>query len=146
MRLFRTSQLMLSLLFCICSHFPFSVYRLGFFLPCISINAITLRLPCKHQSEYDVKREDVVLQGYVFETLLFTSERECQLHCLMNQMCGSMNIEKTGEQRCELNNITAFDVEGGAAFKSKPRWKYISSNYSQTVVRISPFAAFSCSH
>ena len=57
----------------------------------------------------------------------------------MNQMCGSMNIEKTGEQRCELNNITALDVEGSAAFKSKPGWKYISSNYSRTVVSISLF-------
>ena len=124
----------------------FSIVRLALFLPCISIYANILRLPCKHQSKYDIKKEHVVLQGYVFETLFFISERECQLECLMNQMCGSMNFEKTGEQRCELNSITALDVKDNAAFKSKPGWKYISSNYSRTLVSISPFLAFSSSH
>lgn len=57
----------------------------------------------------------------------------------MNEKCGSMNIEKTGDQRCELNNITALDLEGNASFKSKPGWKYISSNYSRTMVSVNPF-------
>lgn len=52
----------------------------------------------------------------------------------MNHKCGSMNIEEKGDQRCELNNITALDVVDFLSWKSRPDWKFISSNYSGTAV------------
>ena len=66
-------------------------------------------------------RLDYALVGHIMSTAVVVDEFECQLKCLENESCKSINVH-TDIHICELNNITRQMKPGD--FKWKKGSKY----------------------
>ena len=72
---------------------------------------------------------DHVLLGHAMDTVTVVDEFECQLKCIENKSCKSVNVHPVGNsaQRCicELNNKNRHMKSGG--FKWKKEFTYYGS-------------------
>ena len=98
-------------------------------------NAEILRLPYKHFANFSIIMPHIVLQGSVIATLLYKSERECRIDCMMNRLCKSFNRENQGDQRCELNNRTFEDILDNNIVVFRLGWTLHSTDYDYPLVR-----------
>ena len=66
--------------------------------------------------------------GHVIQTTVVVDEFECQLNCMGNSSCKSINVRRgdsSGKRSCELNNTTRQMKPGH--FKKKKGSTYYSS-------------------
>ncbi len=100
-----------------------------------------LRLSCKEYGNFSIVKENAVLQGSVLTTFAKATTAECEVKCLFNEQCNSINVEK-GDKTCELNGKSVADYGiGEKQLVTKNNWVYKSTSYNDIQVSISiPFA------
>ena len=70
-------------------------------------------------------------------TFMFAEISECQSHCMFQDGCQSINYQKSGENICELNNITTEDVRYEVNLTERKGWTYMTTDHKYTQVSIS---------
>ncbi len=87
-----------------------------------------LRLSCKEYGNFSIVKENAVLQGSVLTTFAKATTAECEVKCLFNEQCNSINAEK-GDKTCELNgkSVTDYGI-GEKQLVTKNNWVYKSTS------------------
>ena len=79
---------------------------------------------------------NTVLQGSIIKTLLKKSQEECEVECVNEFACKSINSENAGQNTCELNSESASDPSDNVTLTAKSGWTFKSTNYSDPLVRM----------
>ena len=98
-----------------------------------------LRLQCQMSVNFSVVIENAALTGAVVQSSELAEMGECQLACLMNEQCQSINYQNIGDHKCEINKDKVY----GHATKDVPTyfplvprygWTYMSSDTQASVI------------
>ena len=92
-----------------------------------------LRLPCKTESNFEVKLEGHILKNCVLEESSVTSVEQCFEKCENHAKCKSVNHKQAGENNCQLNSKLK-EVSPAIDFAASSSWTYYATNHSRTNV------------
>ncbi|XP_065060945.1 uncharacterized protein LOC135688147 isoform X3 [Rhopilema esculentum] len=94
-----------------------------------------LRRSCGDYANFSYVALDKVLEGEKITTLIVPSEEECELACVDELQCKSINIEKSKKaRRCELNKRSTADASDGVALTPRSGWVYKSTSYTDKLI------------
>ena len=84
-------------------------------------------------------KPDVVFVGRVLEQFTSMTKEQCLEKCVFgNKQCKSFNTEHAGNKACQLlANASDSRVVQINELVSKPGWSYVSTDYSESLVRSS---------
>ncbi|XP_065061134.1 uncharacterized protein LOC135688284 [Rhopilema esculentum] len=100
-----------------------------------SVNGRILRRSCGDYANFSYVEQDKVLQGEKITTVIVPSEEECELACVDELQCKSINIEKSKKaRRCELNKRSTADASDGVALTPKQGWVYKSTSFTENLI------------
>ena len=111
---------------------PFRSLFLAMLSLCCGCYGFILRTPCKVEADFSVFENGKVLTGAFLANLTNKSEIECEMACVDNLECKSINYN-AAELLCQLSNKV--NGETGTSITSAGGWKYKSTNYQTTLVR-----------
>ena len=93
------------------------------------LHGYILRLPCLTYGKFTIIKNDAALQGYVLTTFLSTDAKTCELECLQNKRCKSINTHDDNET-CELNGESTEEWASSAVLTPAIGWTYKSTDYN----------------
>eukprot|EP00795_Rhopilema_esculentum_P006736 gene6736-12299_t len=100
-----------------------------------SVNGRILRRSCGDYADFSYVELDKVLEGEKIKTVIVPSEEECELACVDELQCKSINIEKSkNARRCELNKRSTADASDGVALTPRSGWVYKSTSYTDNLI------------
>ena len=103
-----------------------------------SVNGRILRRTCGDYANFSYVELDKVLQGEKITIVVVSSDEECELACIDELQCKSINIEKTMKARqCELNKRSTADASDGVVLTRKPGWVFKSTSFTENMVFLS---------
>ena len=100
-----------------------------------SVNCRILRRSCGDYANFSYVELDKVLRGEKITTVIVSSEEECELACIDELQCKSINIEKSRKARqCELNKRSTADASDGVVLTPKSGWMFKSTSFTENLV------------
>ena len=93
-----------------------------------------LRTHCSQYANFSYVRQNEVLQGSLLTTIINKSPDECQSECVARQFCKSVNIEASGDKRCELNRESEADKSSALSLVPRAGWSFRSTSYTERLV------------
>ena len=100
-----------------------------------SVNGRILRRSCGDYANFSYVELDKVLKGEKITTVVVSSEEECELACIDELQCKSINIEMSKKARqCELNKRSAADASDGVVLTPKSGWVFKSTSFTDNLV------------
>ena len=113
----------------------FSVFCIFLHTLLNSVNGRILRRTCGDYANFSYVELDKVLKGEKITTVVVSSEEECELACVDDLQCKSINIEMSKKARqCELNKRSTADSSDRVELTPKPGWLYTSTSYTEHLV------------
>ena len=73
----------------------------------------------------------VLYGGNTIATFNNMKEEECEMACISNDLCKSINVDNSGDI-CHLND--KLDGDNDVIFISQPGWSYKSTDYQDPLV------------
>ena len=103
------------------------------FLLCRTGTSFILRLPCKSESDFQVKVVGRRLANHMIAQVTAKSVNECYQKCEDQDGCKSVNYRGTGGENCQLNKKFRETAEG-SDFEVSDGWEYHATSYNTTNV------------
>ena len=91
-----------------------------------------LRLHCKTEGAFDIKKIGYALEKNVMSTATTTLE-SCMEECFFTSGCKSINFKEDDWNNCEFNNETEITSKKGK-MQPRPGWDYYATNQSGKLV------------
>ena len=104
------------------------------FLLCRTGTSFILRLPCKSESDFQVKVVGRRLANHMIAQVTAKSVNECYQKCEDQDGCKSVNYRGVSSENCQLNKKIRETAER-KDFEASDSWEYHATSYNTTNVR-----------